>query len=243
MRHPATLILLVLMASAAVDAQQPYSETFRFSEQRVNLEEKVPKEAQLYFSAFSNAQVYFRDRQSTGGLVNFNMLLDEIVHLDRRGQEMVTVGQIDSVIFETGDVFIFLPDHGFMERVAEGRKAGLYVRHQLRVITETYVQGPYGQATRTSSVTRVRSLDTGEGPEKDYYLENPGVAPMEVNVRYQGQFLLRVSSGFQRVGNRRQLQNAFPEYRQEIRDYLRDHSLSFTDGEQMKALVDFINQL
>lgn len=245
MKTTASFLLISLAILAAAHAQQPYSETFRFTEQRVNMEEKVPVKAQLLYPDFSGARVYFRDGQTSEGRVNFNMLLDELVHLDRRGQVMITSGQVDSVLFDNGAVIVFHPDHGFLERITTGGRTTLYGKHQLRVNTETYVQGPYGQQTRSSSVTRVRTLDTGtgEGPEREFYLENPGGETMEVKVRYQVQTLLRTESGLHRVFNRRQLQGALPEFRQDVRNYLREHNVSFTDLNDMRKLTDFINQL
>jgi hypothetical protein len=244
MKRSATFVLLVLL-SASLLAQRSYNETFRFAEQRINLEEQVPREAQLFFPEYIAGEVFFHDGQVHQGRLNFNMLLDEVVHLDRRGQERVTGGQIDSVRFENGVVFVNVPDHGFMEQILEHSRAALYGRHFLRVNTETMVRGPYGQPNRSSAVTRVRSLDTGSGDahERHFYLENPGDAPMDVNVRYQSQFLIRHGQEFHRAGSRRQLQGIFPEYRQQLRAYLRDHDLSFSDPEDMKALTDFINSL
>ena len=245
MKKNIAFVLLVLLSITTLMGQRSYNETFRFVEQRINLEEKVPKEEQLFFPEYTHGEVFFQNGQTNRGRLNFNMLLDEVVHLDRRGQERVTDGQIDSVRFENGAVFVFVPAYGFMERIKANGRAALYGRHFIRVNTETMVRGPYGQPTRSSAVTRVRSLDTGagEGAERNFYLENPGDAPMDVNVRYQGQFMIRRGSEFHRAGNRRQLQGIFPEYRQELRNYLRDHDLSFSDPEEMKALVDFINSL
>lgn len=245
MKKHAMFVLLTLLSATILPAQRAYNETFRFVEQRIKLEEKVPGEEQLFFPEYIDGEVYFRNGQTNRGRLNFNMLLDEIVHLDRRGQEQVTDGRIDSVRFVNGVVFVYVPEQGFMERMRANDQVALYGRHFLRVQTESMVRGPYGQPTRSSAVTRVRSLDTGGGDahERHFYLENPGDTPMDVNVRYQNHFVIRRNAEFHRAGNRRQLLGIFPEYRQELRNYLREHEVSFSNPEDMKALVDYISSL
>lgn len=239
-------ILVLLSHQTSLFGQRSYGETFRFTAQRVNLEEKVPKEEQLFFRNYLDAVVYFHGGDTISGKVNFNILLDELVHLDRRGREQVTAGQIDSVRFGNGVTFVFAPEQGFLERLEGGKVIGLYNRHSIKVHMEAVTQGPYGQPTRSAAVTRVRSLHAGagpEGPDRDFYLENPEGDPIEVNVRYQSFFLFKKETEYLQVGNRRQLFSAFPEHRQEIRAFVRANPVSFSDPGDMKNLAAFIKQL
>jgi hypothetical protein len=239
-------LILILFLSLGSFGQRSYNQIFEFRNQQINLVEHVPVEQQNLFPEYQPGTIYARGGVTSTGNFNYNMLLNALVSVNRRGEELVVVTPADSVVFENGTVLVGFPEVGLTERLAKHPGVSLAQRHTLRVRAEILIPGAYGQPTRTSAVTRFSSVDMSNdrtGGGRFYVLDNPDRDPMEVNVRYESSFIFRNKEGDHQVANRRQLLSAFPEYRREIRDFLAEMNTDFSSPADMKKLADYLGSL
>ena len=239
-------VVLMLMGVTLLQAQVQ-QEHHRSSESTVQVEEIASLEIQLLFPEFKPGVVYQGNEVRVFNQLNYNMLLDFMVVVVEDGELMAMDDPhlIDSLRLE-GKLFHYIDDHGFFEYITGNDRQGVYVKHYVEVNAETVAQGAYGTANRTTSIDVVRSLvDPGSKDiaERTIEVDTPSGQEIHLYLKREKVFHLLNEGEPHPVHSRRSLTQAFPEHSRELRSFLRDNQINFSNGEDMVRLAEYIYSL
>jgi len=239
-------VVLMLMGVTLLQAQVQ-QEHHRSSESTVQVEEIASLEIQLLFPEFKPGVVYQGNEVRVFNQLNYNMLLDFMVVVVEDGELMAMDDPhlIDSLRLE-GKLFHYIDDHGFFEYITGNDRQGVYVKHYVEVNAETVAQGAYGTANRTTSIDVVRSLvdpSSSDIAERTIEVDTPSGQEIHLYLKREKVFHLLNEGEPHPVHSRRSLTQAFPEHSRELRSFLRDYQINFSNGEDMVRLAEYIYSL
>lgn len=233
-------LILVLFSGQVTMSQQV--QTIRTTETRIQVE-KIADSSMVYlFPELVEARIILKDGRTTQAKINYNILLDIIEIQTRTGMNALETRSIKKV--EIGETeLIFREGEGFLEVLSEGRFP-LLLKRQIRVSAMPVRRGAFGGTDHASSIDVLSTLSTTDGLRgQTIMLENPGGQEMEISLRYNESFAIFKGDQLVRLNNARQLQRDFPEYRNELRDFLRRENINFSNRFDLMKLLMFMNNL
>lgn len=246
MKYSAIIISTILLFAFTTEVKaQLLQETFVSSSRQIRVEELASTEMQTLFPDMVEGIVYQNDKESER-LLNYHVLFGLFYTTDRRATRVyLRPDGIDSI--RVADmVFRFFHGDGYFEVIPTGQEATLLKRHSVDVLSETVTVGAYGSTSRSASAQSVESLvqhGMGDFVDRSVMLENPAGQELHVTLRRQERFYLLKDDSPVRVNSRRALLREFSEHRSDLRGFLREHDIDFSDEADMVRLAVFIHSL
>lgn len=236
---PFLIIFLLLSHPAASQRVQ----TIRSTDTRVQVEKIADSTLVFLYPDMADAVVNYEDGQTIQAKLNYSILLDQMQIQTRRGILPLETKDLKTLRVENA-TFIHRGEEGYFEVFFEG-KLSLYLKRQIIVSAMPVRRGAYGTADYTSSIDQASSIQTNSTGDfnREIFLENPSGQEMDITLRYNEHFIIEKGGTLVRVNNARQLQRDFPEYRNELRDFLRGENINFSNRQHLVKLVKFMEDL
>ncbi len=246
MKYNVIIITTIVFFAFVMEVKaQLLQESFISASRQIRVEELASFEMKNLFPGMVEGIVYQGGRESER-MLNYHVLFGLFYTTDRRATRVyIRPDGIDSI--RAGDmVFRFFHGDGYFQVVPAGEEALLLKKHSVDVLSETVTVGAYGSTSRSASAQSVESLvqpGMGDFVDRTVLLENPAGQELHVTLRRQESFYLLKDGSPVRVNNRRVLLREFPEHRSELRGFIRDHDIDFSDEADMARLAAFIHSL
>lgn len=236
-------ILFIFIISATLPSLAQRTQTIRSTDTRVQVEKVADSTLVFLYPDLIDAVVSFRDGRSSQAKINYSILLDEMQMQTRRGIAALETRNLEKL--EIGEAtFIHRPDDGYLEVVSEG-SFPLFMKRQIRVSAMPVRRGAYGGTDYTSAIDLAASIATNSGGDfnREIFLDNPSGQEMDITLRYNEYFVIEKGGQLIRVNNQRQLLRDFPEYRNELRDFVRRENTNFSSRQDLIKMVKFMEGL
>ncbi len=245
MKHLGLLVIFLLIGSLSLSARQ-IRETFVSSDREIRIEEEASFEIKNLFPGYIEGTVYSNNKETTRQL-NYHVLFDLFYTTDRRGTRIfLKPDGIDSIRVNNM-LFQFFPGQGYFEVIAKAPGLTLFRKHSMDISSETLTVGAYGSTARSQSAQSVQSLvrpGMGDFVDRTVKLENQAGQELHVTIQRNLFFsIVHEANKPVRIHNRRALQREFPEFRSEIRTFLRQNNTDFDQEEDMIELTRFLGSL
>lgn len=245
-----TLFSIILTLGFQANSQtQPKSERFRSSEETIQVEEKTSFNFQYLLDEFSDGEIYYDNGSVIEAKMNYNILLNAIQFYDSDGnlQSLSYDPSLDSIAM--GDHMIKpFEKFGFME-VFHDDESPLLLHRNIRVFSETLVQGAYGSTDRTAKTERVTAIagiaDAGRGIgfNNDFLVPNREGDLIEVSMTFHQTFYFPYGDEYIELSNRRAVIRAFPDYQKELNGFFKENKIDFDSPDSLKSLTAFLQSL
>ncbi len=240
-----TASLAFLFALQNLSAQQSL-ESFRTRLYRIHIEELASEEIQELFEETRQGKVYFSNGDEFNHRLNYNLFFDLFYFEDARGRRVFRdPHQIDSIRIDNR-IFYYSEEPGYYEAMTSRNGHPLRIRHEIDITTEFVSTAGYG-GTQWEGLTAkpqfLVSRNSLDIEDRTIFLENPNERDMRVTLHRQEKFFIPIGGEYIRVENRRNLLSDFDQYSSELRSFVRQESINFTDRNDMLKLADFIGQL
>jgi len=196
----------------------------------------IPRTRQFYFADFREGQVFYpQGKRSDVLLLNYNTLLEVMQYIDQNGDTLFIPEE--SNIFKYvkigDDIFYHHFREGYFNLLSRDGDYNLATRMRWRIERrDLMVFNGYGMAEASPGSTLstkrvggnfVQNEDMAYLHESAYYV----VGPRDVVFR----------------ANRAGFLKSFPDYKDQIQAFLREHPTNFEDEQSLKELVRFSSSL
>lgn len=208
----------------------------------------LTKGFQYFFPTFEEGRVYFKSKESTGALLNYNLISNEIHFISKEKQatkefkegkevrlaEKLDMTGVDFVIIENQ---IFLNTSRGVMRVVANYDTRLLELETVSEVGDTKV-GAYGQPLYTGAATAQTSISgrtSGAGIDENVKLTNNVLTEYKI----RRDFFLQRDNKIYSASNAKQVGKVFPSIKSDIASFVSENKTDFTNLNDMKKLLQF----
>ena len=194
------------------------------------IESIVPDSINYSYPSFLNGTVYFKDNRRVNARLNYSSLFEEIMFISPQGDTMaLDNGPAISYVVINTDTFYF--DDFFVKSEGSYGDIKLASREFFSIVDVNAV-GAMGNNAPSSVTTYGTLLTRGDRRE----LTRQEVLKIRKETRYYGGDRF---NNFTLV-NRKSLADLFPGKSKQAKEYLKNHSVSFDNKEELKKMITFL---
>lgn len=185
------------------------------------------------FPLFEDGIIKFKNGQESKEKLNYNGVTEEMIYISL-GEKLAVdnLSEIEKIIIN-GRIFIPF-DEKFYEKVGTA-VSGPFIRYKFRL------EGPekpsaYGGSSQTTASTNYSGLT-------DYKMFYELSLPVDYKVIKNSSFFFKSESEFKEVSNRRQAIKLFDAFADEIKKFVKENNIDFSNEEDMIKLGEFFDSL
>ena len=195
---------------------------------------------QYYFDDYQKAEIYTKEQQRTTQLkLNYNVLLDEMHYV--KNDTKLRVGNIQDIEFIkfASDIFvIFKKEYYRLVYAGEMNKIYLQMDPDLSVLNKPS-EGAYGTSNATSSAKRMSAIE-----ERTYFLTILSEVSKDQEIKIPVNERLYIYHEDELVAlTKRNIYKLYPNYKKEIKNYIKAEDISLRNEEQVQLLFEFCSKL
>jgi hypothetical protein len=181
---------------------------------------------QFLFPEFVNGRVSLKTGQGYDVLLNYNIVSEKINFI--QNGKILSLANPNSVdtIFIRGRKFI--PVEKVFYEVLSEKPFPLFVQHKAKV-KQPPKRDSYGNVSETASATSLSYL----GTDVDYYK----LADKEVTIENVELYWIRINNMIQSFSEKSQLIKIFPDFKDDIKSYIRKEKIKFGNNDDIKKLL------
>jgi hypothetical protein len=196
--------------------------------------EALTPDVKFRYPQFIPGNVYYKDGTNSGAPLDLNLLNEEMQFINSNG-DTLSIDNESTIKFITISNDTFFYAKKFLELVSGNLLIKLAVKQRLK-LGDTKKIGGYDQATSTSAITNVSSL-------------NDGTRVTKLNQRVE---LLLVKETTYFIGdnynnflpaNKRNVIKMFPRQETAILDFLKENRVRFYNEDDLKMLINFLQKI
>lgn len=242
MKQSGIFLLVFLFGISSMSFGQR-SQNIRTSSSRVQVEELADSSLVFLYGEMKPGVITYYDGSTSEVLLNYSILLDRFEFQSHRESGHLNFRGLSKLDVE-GTSFIYHHQEGFLEVVEQG-KYPLYLKRLIRVSSMPVRRGAYGGTDHTSAIDIASNITTESSGDFDrqIFLDNPSGQEMDITLRYNEYFVIGKGESLVKISNQRQLLRDFPEFRNELRNFVRNEKTNFTKPEDLIKLVEYLGTL
>jgi len=193
----------------------------------------LAKEVYL-FSDFTIGMVGLKDGSASKGLLNYNMLNEEMQFIATKG-DTLSLAEEHTIKFVTVGVDSFFYDHGYLQLIASSAVVKLAVKQRLKVIDKQRI-GAYNQPSPTGSIEAQNTYNSGAISHRLNVRE-------DILMAKQTDYYLGDKYNHFVSANKKNLVKLFSKKQDEIEDFLRTKRIDLNKVEDLVTLIGFLNKI
>jgi hypothetical protein len=187
---------------------------------------------QMYrFPQFTSGKVYFMNKDSATGRLNYNLLMEKMQFIDKRGDTLVLSDDNPIKLVAIDTNIFYCNSEGCVELIAGLPSAELAVSNHLKLYDEQKI-GAYGLPTSTQTIENKNSFKTNS----DYTLLLNRDLVFTKETHY---YLIDSNRHFITV-NKKNLQKLLPGQKGVIENYLKENQVDFKNEFDLKNFFSYI---
>lgn len=193
--------------------------------------EAIPKDDMYSYPEFTMGNVYFKDGQRYPALLNYNSLFQEMQFIDKKGDTLsLTEGATIKCIVIKTDSFFY--NNGYLKLVANYGKIKL-ARKDFITFTNRQKLGGFGEES-SARIGTYESVQFG-ATFKDLVAKE-----VLTFAKKAGFYLGDVFNHFEQA-NKKSFLNFYPSKGKEIKNYLKENKVDFSNQDDVEKMIVFLN--
>jgi len=197
------------------------------------------------FPQFESGIVVFKNGTRTPAPLNYNMLQQVMMFLDNENNmmEFADLSNILVVIIGERRFFPISLKGMFYEEIKAG-EGSFFVQHKAVMISQGKAAA-YGGYSQTSSVTSISSIQGGSMDSQGGTLGIIGLGRTDLKVdekfkmRKECSFFIKSGNGYKRFTSAKSLGKLFKGQASKIDEYAKEHSISFSNQEDIAKITEY----
>jgi hypothetical protein len=187
---------------------------------------------QFLYPDFSKGKVKMRNGQYQSVILNYNTVSEKMVYQKEDNlYDMVNTDMMDTVFLQNSK---FVPAGKVFYEVLLAAPVSFYVQYKGKLMPPG-TQAGYGGPSQVSNTKMMSSVQLSQGY---YNLKLPTDYTVKVDLVYW----IRKDSDMYSFMNERQFLKIFPEEATELKQYIRQNRLKFSDPADMVILAEHFNE-
>ncbi len=188
---------------------------------------------QMYrFPQFMKGKVYFMNKDSASGKLNYNMVIGKMQFIDRKGDTLVLSDNNPVRLVAIDTNLFYCNSTECVELVAGFPPAELAVSHQLKLLDEQKI-GAYGLPSSTQSIENSQSYKANAA---DYRLQ----LNKDLVFTKESRYYLIDGDKHYLAANKKNLQKLFPKQKNVIEKYIDEHPVDFKNESDLKNIFLYL---
>lgn len=181
----------------------------------------------MLFDSFEQGKVYLHNHITTTAKLNYDAANSKMIYqLDGNEMTLMNNHEIDSIIFRDSK---FIPHGNIYLEVVNESKGDIFINWKLKEKPKGY-QGAMGLTTQA----KVESIDLSHITTKKNEISTAEITELSNNNEYwfyqQGKLI--------KCRNERQLLKQFPQYRDQIREFIKQENINFKNPADAIRLIN-----
>jgi hypothetical protein len=202
---------------------------------KINPGEKVadaiPKDEKYSYPEFIMGTVYFKNGEHYPGKLNYNSLFQEMQFIDRKGDtlSLADAATIKRIVINT-DTFYY--DQGYVKLVADYSKIKLAGKDFIAFANKQKLGG-FGEES-SASIDTYKSVQFGTTVKE--LVAKEILTFVKRTVFYLGDEFNHFTQA-----NRKNFSDFYPSKSKEIKNYLKENKVNFSNEDDLKKMIIFFN--
>jgi hypothetical protein len=188
-----------------------------------------------YYPQFTTGKVLFRDGSKAGAQLNYNLLYDQMLFIDTKGDTLALADEKTIKYIAVGkDTFYY--HEGYLRMISNGDV--VLAERQTWIVADVRKIGTHNKSTTTFAVESFSTYTNGSdaAKSKDLILNEDIVLKRKAEYYFGDRFYY-----FVRAGKKGLLQLS-PKNEQGIETYLKDNKVNFDKKDDIEKLLQFLAQ-
>jgi hypothetical protein len=226
------LLIFILIFFADLSAQDSTTVTIKTGQKVTDVLTSVDI---YYYPQFITGKVLFRDGSKAGAKLNYNLLYDQMLFIDTKGDTLALADEKTIKYIAVGkDTFCY--HEGYLRMISNGDV--VLAEKQTWVVADVRKIGTHNKSTTTFAVESFSTYTNGSdaAKSKDLILNEDIVLKRKAEYYFGDKFY-----NFVRAGKKGLLQLS-PKNEQGIEIYLKDNKVNFDKKDDMEKLLQFLAQ-
>jgi hypothetical protein len=205
---------------------------FLFTGELISQEENT-RLPHFRFNEFRPGIIIMKDGSTFRSLFNYYLVEQEMMLIE--GDICVAMDKladVDSIFIGS---FKFIPvDNRFYEILATG-KITFYIQHKARFVS-TGTRTAYGMTSQVNDPTSITKISGG-------FLVGAVNFPDNVTLKRESVYWIKKNGKLKSFTNHKQLLNLFPEFKDELKNFVKQYELDIHSREDIIRIAEFCNSL
>ena len=187
------------------------------------------------YPVFVKGEIVSKDSSVTDAKLNYDRVLGKVVYMDRIGkaQPLENLETIEKVTIGTDTFYLY--NNNFIEKYTHFANVNLYIKQTISYI-EKQKKADDGTPVIISNGSKL-PYSYEEPKTDDISIEKNSL--FKLSNEY---FIANQSMNFYAI-TKKSLYDLFPKYKDELKTFMRDHSVNFSNIDQMEKLLQYMNSL
>lgn len=188
-----------------------------------------------YYPLFTTGKVFFRDGSKAGAQLNYNLLYDQMLFIDTKGDTLALADEATiKYIAISKDTFYY--NEGYLRMISSGDV--ILAEKQTWIVADVRKIGTHNKSTTTFAITSFSSYTNGSdaAKSKDLILNEDIVLRKETQYYFGDKFNYFVRAG------KKGLLHLFQKKQQNVEDYLNENKVNFDKKDDLEKLLKFLTQ-
>ncbi|MHC1703352.1 MAG: hypothetical protein AB9846_05540 [Tenuifilaceae bacterium] len=201
----------------------------------LDIKEQIPLRNQFLDTMFYQGRVYFKNGGTSGALMNYNLLNNGILFVDKEKKVLILDG-LENISMITYSKRVFLPYEGSVLEQIHLYKNDIALLLKRKTYVDKHTTGPYGIKMDPSETERVAALD-GFVLHSKYYQELK--SEVNITVTMELQYFLKINDKIKPVSKIKDLKKLFPNKKDSLLDYIHEKNLNMGNVNDLNQLIKF----
>ncbi|MDR2887529.1 MAG: hypothetical protein LBV26_05960 [Bacteroidales bacterium] len=194
--------------------------------------DNFPPSVRYLYPQFVQGEIVMKNGIYTAGMINYNMLHDEIDLLHNNDTVTLIKKQELRYVIADSDTFIYMPGYA---KLIYGQQLKIYCRDRF-FLKDILEKGAFGVPNRTAAIGQYS--DTAErGIPYDLVLNEDMVFKREVA------YYIATSSGIYRPFKKKNILSLFSHNKADVKKYIKTYNINLEKQEDIIKLAEFLSKL
>ena len=227
--------ILLLFGFAILYANQSSAQTITTIRVKTGEDLTAVYKEMYRFPQFTYGKVYFMNKDSATGRLNYNMLMGKMQFIDKRGDTLILSDNNPIRLVAIDTNLFYCNKEGCVELIAGLPPAELVVSSHLKLADEQKI-GAYGLPTSSQTIENTNSFKANAS---DYHLLLNKDLVFTKEISY---YLIDANKNFI-TANKRNLQKLFSKQKDSIENYLKENPVDFKSEADLKNLFSYLAKI
>ena len=187
------------------------------------------------YPQFMPGMVYYKDGTSKNEIVNYNIVIGEMLFINSRDTLVISNSAAISHIKVAEDLFYLID--GCEEKLAGDYKIMLLSKRYVKLL-DIKKEGAYGTSNSTAAIDNYTSYNAANNTST-YKMK----AAQDIVYSFKNDFYFSNSPGSIVIAKESNIIKMFPDKKDAIKQYLKEQKISFNNKEDMIKLTGFLQEL
>lgn len=201
----------------------------------IDIKEQVPLRNQFLDTMFYQGRVYFKSGGTSGALMNYNLLNNGILFVDKEKKLLVLDG-LENISMITYSKRIFIPFNDNVLEQIYSYKNDIALLLKRKTHIDKHTTGPYGIKMDPSETERVAALD-GFVLHSKFYQELK--SEIDITVTMELEYFIKINDKIKPVSKIKDLKKLFPNKKDSILSFIQEKNLNINNANDLDRLIRF----